>query len=115
LNLTEDQKAQIQKINDSYRESEKALHEQMRALHESQGDPMSGEFNEAAVRSAAEARAKIQVELEVSHAKKMAQIANVLTAEQKTQLAERHQHMRLMGPPPPPRPPQAPDEPDQPW
>ena len=116
LNLTEDQKAQIQKINESYREGEQALHEQMRALHESQGDPMSGQFNEAAVRSAAEARAKIQIELEVSQARKMSEIRNVLTAEQKAQLAERHKHMRRMGPPPPPPPPpQAPGEPDQLW
>jgi protein CpxP len=115
LNLTEDQKAQINKINDSYRESDKALHEQMRTLHENQADPMSGEFNEGAVRQAAEARAKIQVELEVSRAKKMAEIASVLTAEQKAKFAERHQHMRRMGPPHPPRPPQPPSPPDQLW
>ena len=110
LNLTEDQKAQIKKINDSYRESDKSLHEQMRSLHENQADPMSGQFNEAAVRQAAEARAKIQVELEVSNAKRMSEIATILTAEQKAQLAERHQHMRRMGPPPPPPPPDAPDQ-----
>jgi Spy/CpxP family protein refolding chaperone len=114
LNLTEDQKTQIKKINDSYRESDKAFHEQMRSLHENQADPMSGQFNEAAVRQAAEARAKIQVELEVSNAKRMSEIATILTAEQKAQLAERHQHMRRMGPPPPPPPP-APDSPDQLW
>jgi protein CpxP len=112
LNLTEDQKAQIQKINDSFRESERALHEQLRTLHESQSDPMAGEFNEATFRSAAEARAKIQVELEVSHARMMSEIAGVLTPEQKAQLAERRQRMRHMGPPPPPNPPR---EPDQPW
>ena len=121
LNLTEDQKAQIKKINDSYRESERALHDQMRTLHENQADPMIGEFNEAAVRQAAEARAKIHVELEVSRAKRMSEIANVLNAEQKAKFAERHQHMRRMGPPHPPnaphppRPPQAPTEPDQLW
>jgi Spy/CpxP family protein refolding chaperone len=110
LNLTEDQKAQIKKINDSFRESDKTLFDQMRALHESQPDPMSGAFDEAAVRAAAEARAKIQVELEVSHAKMMSQIAGVLTAEQKAQLAARHEQMKRMGPPPPPAgpPPQPP-------
>ena len=113
LNLTEDQKTQIQKINEKYRENEKALHEQMRALHESQVDLVIGEFNEAAVRQAAEARAKIQVEFEVSHAKKMSEIASILTAEQKAQLAERRKNMPRMGPPPPPPPP--PDAPDQPW
>jgi len=112
LNLIDDQKAQIKKITDSIRESEKALHEQLRTLHESQPDPLSENFDEAAVRAAAEARAKIQVELEVSHAKMMSQIAGVLTAEQKAQLAARHEQMKRMGPPPPPPPPPRPgDEP----
>jgi Spy/CpxP family protein refolding chaperone len=105
LNLTDDQKAAIKKIMDSFEASTKALHEQLRTLHESEPDPMNGKFDEAAVRAAAEACAKIQVELEVSHAKIMSQIATVLTAEQKAQLAARHEQMRRMGPPPPPGPP----------
>ena len=105
LNLTDDQKAQIQKIHDSFRDSDKALFHQLRALHESEPNPMTGAFDEAAVRSAAEARAKIQVELEVSHAKMMSQIAAVLTADQKAQLATKHEEMKRMGPPPPPPPP----------
>ncbi len=111
LNLTEDQKAQIKKINDSFRESDKALMDQMRTLHQNEPDPMSGTFDEAAVRAAAEARAKIQVELEVSHAKMMSQIASVLTAEQKAQLQAHHDQMKRMGPPPPPAGP--PPEPPQ--
>ncbi len=102
LNLTEDQKAQIKKITQSFEEGDKALHDQMRSLHGSEPDPMNGNFDEAAVRAAAEARAKIQIELEVSHAKMMSQIAGVLTAEQKTQLAARRQQFERQGPPPPP-------------
>ncbi len=102
LNLTDDQKAQIKKINDSFEESNKALFDQMRALQASAPDPMSANFDEAAVRTAAEARAKIQVELEVSHAKILSQIGGVLTAEQKTQLAARRQKFERQGPPPPP-------------
>jgi Spy/CpxP family protein refolding chaperone len=108
LNLTDDQKAQIQKIQESFRESDKALFDQMRALHDKQGDVAPGTFDEAAFRSAAEARAKIQIELEVSHAKMMSQIFNVLNAEQKAQLQAHHDQMKRMGPPPPP--PQPPDE-----
>ena len=104
LNLTDDQKAQIKKIHDSFRESDKALFDQLRTLHDSEPNPMTGAFDEAAVRAAAEARARIQVELEVSHAKMMSQIAAVLTAEQKAQLAARHEEMKRMGPPPPPPP-----------
>ena len=110
LNLTDDQKAQIKKIQDSFRESNKVLFDQLRTLHGSEPDPMSGTFDEAAVRAAAEARAKIQVELEVSHAKMMSQVASVLTAEQKAQLAARRQEFQRQGPPPPPPPPG-----DQPW
>jgi Spy/CpxP family protein refolding chaperone len=102
LNLTDDQKAQIKKIKDSFEEGDKALFDQIRALRDSEPDPTSGTFDEAAVRAAAEARAKIQVELEVSHAKMMSQIAGVLTAEQKAKLAARRQQFERQGPPPPP-------------
>ena len=108
LSLTDDQKAQIKKINDSFREGDKALFDQLRALHESEPNPMTGLFDEAAVRAAAEARAKIQVELEVAHARMMSQIAGVLTAEQKAQLAAKHQQFERHGPPPPPPPPPEP-------
>jgi len=103
LNLTDAQKTQIKTITDSFRESEKALHDQLRTLHESEPDPMSGTFDETAVRAAAEARAKIQIELEVSHAKMMSQIAAILTAEQKAQLPSKRQQFERHGPPPPPQ------------
>lgn len=101
LNLTADQTAAIGKIHEGFRESTQALHEQMRALG-GRVDPLSGTFDEAAFRAAAEARARIQIELEVAHAKMMSQMVSVLTAEQKAQLAARHEEMRRMGPPPPP-------------
>ena len=102
LNLTDDQKAQIKKISQSFAESDKAIHDQLRTLHQSEPDPMSGAFDEAAVRAAAEARAKIQIELEVSHAKMMSQIAAVLTTEQKAQLEAKRQQFERQSPPPPP-------------
>ena len=104
LNLTDDQKAQIKKITDSFEASTKDLHDQLRTLHQSEPDPMSGTFDEAAVRAASEARAKVQVELEVSRARMMSQIAGVLTAEQKAQLAAKRQQFERQGPPPPERP-----------
>ena len=111
LNLTDDQKTQIQKIQDSFRQGDQALHEQMRTLMQQQGDPFSGQFNEAAVRSAAEARARIQVEMEVSHARMMSQILAVLTDAQRAQLAAHREQMKQQGPPPPPPPPAGPDQP----
>ena len=102
LNLTEDQKAQIKKIFESEMESTKELHEKLKALHDSEPAPFTGNFDEAAVRAAAEARSKIEVELEVSHARTMSQIGSVLTAEQKAQVASRRPQFREGPPPPPP-------------
>ena len=94
LNLTDEQKAQAKKIMDSFEESTKSLRDQLRSLHESEPDPMSGAaFDEAAVRKAAQARANVQVELEVAHARVASQIYSLLTPEQKTKLAELHQQM----------------------
>jgi len=45
LNLTDDQKAQIKKITDSFQESDKALFDQLRSLRQSEPDPMSGTFD----------------------------------------------------------------------
>src|SRR5215213_6280580 len=46
LNLTDEQKAQIKKINESFAESTKSLREQLRTLHESQGDINPATFDE---------------------------------------------------------------------
>ena len=100
LNLTDEQKAEIKTIMENEAASTKDLHDKMRALHESEPAPFTTTFDEAAVRAAAEARAKIDVELEVAHARTMSQIANILTAEQKAQLAARKPFHD--GPPPPP-------------
>jgi Spy/CpxP family protein refolding chaperone len=103
LNLSDEQKTQIKKITDSFEESTKALRDQLRTLHESEPDPLNGgTFDEAAVRAAAQARANVQVELEVAHARLMTQVFAVLTTEQKAQLAAKRQEFerrRGEGPP----------------
>jgi len=92
LNLTDAQKEQIKQIEQSLMESTKSLHEQ---LFKAGGDPLAGlkdgAFDEAAVRAAAQARAAIQVELEVAHARALSQVYALLTTEQKAQLAARRQ------------------------
>ena len=101
LNLTDAQKAQIKQIEDGFRESTKSLHEQ---LFQAGGGPLDGltdTFDEAAARSAAQARAGVQVELEVAHAKMMSQIYALLTAEQKAKVAELKQKFAQRQPPPP--------------
>ena len=102
LNLTDAQESQIKQIEDSFRESTKSLHEQ---LFQAGGGPLDGltdTFDEAAARSAAQARAGVQVELEVAHAKMMSQIYALLTAEQKAKVAELKQKFAQRQPPPPP-------------
>ena len=92
LNLSDAQKTQIKQITDSFEESTKGLREQLRSLHGNEFDALKGEtFDEAAVRAAAQARANVQVELDVAHARMMSQVFAVLTPEQKAQINERRQ------------------------
>jgi Spy/CpxP family protein refolding chaperone len=106
LNLTDAQKAQVKQIEDSLLESTKSLHEQLAKTGGGDGplDAFKDGFDEASVRSAAQARAAVHVELEVAHARAMSQVYAILTAEQKAKLAELRQQFeqRRPGPPPPP-------------
>src|SRR5215203_3730107 len=65
LNLTDPQRAQIKQLEDSFKESTKALHEQLGKA--GPGGPFEalngGTFDEAAVRASAQARANLRVEL----------------------------------------------------
>jgi len=95
LNLTDAQKEQMKQIAARYHESAKANRQQGRGERRDGGfDPFNGgTFNEAAVRAAAQARANERVEMEVARAHMMFEMYNVLTPEQKAQLAaERQQH-----------------------
>jgi Spy/CpxP family protein refolding chaperone len=103
INLSDEQKIQIKKIMDAEAASTQELHNKLKALHESEPEPFSATFDETAVRATAEARAKIDVELQVSHARTMSQVAAILTAEQIQQLISRRPQFRE-GPPPPPQP-----------
>jgi len=102
LNLSDDQKAQIKTIMDNEAANTRELRDKLKALHESESDPFSSTFNEASVRADAEARAKIDIELQVAHARTMSQIGTILTTEQKAQLASRR--AQFHGGPPPPQP-----------
>jgi periplasmic protein CpxP/Spy len=115
LNLTDAQKAQIKQIEDSFRDSTKSLHDQLRAAGGGPLDGLTDNFDEAAARAAAQSRAGIEVELQVAHAKMMSQIYALLTADQKAKVAElkqRFAQMRQQGPPPPPPPPPGEDQPN---
>ncbi len=99
LNLTDEQKAQIQKLAAGLEESTKSLREQLRAQHGSEFSALKdGAFDEATVRAAAQARASVQVELEVARARTMAQVYALLTAEQKAKVSELRQQFEQRGP-----------------
>lgn len=95
LNLSDAQKQQMQQIADRYRESNRSLREQFRAQRQNERSSFGeGTFNEAAVRSAAQARANLQVEMAVSRARMMSEMYAVLTPEQKTQLAQEREQWK---------------------
>ena len=99
LNLTDEQRAQVEKITAAFEESTKALHEQLRAQHESESDPFAGgTFDEAAVRKAAQARAALMVELDVARARAASQVYALLTDEQKARVAELRKQFAERGP-----------------
>ncbi|HVF57456.1 MAG TPA: Spy/CpxP family protein refolding chaperone [Pyrinomonadaceae bacterium] len=92
LNLTDAQKEQMRQIAARYRESGKALRHQGRGERRGGFDAFNGgAFDEATVRAAAQARANARVEMEVAHARMMNEMFNVLTPEQKAQLAAERQ------------------------
>ncbi|MDT5268114.1 MAG: hypothetical protein QOH49_300 [Acidobacteriota bacterium] len=103
LNLTDAQKAQVKQITDSFEASTKPLREQL--FKAGGGGPLEGltdTFDEASARAAAQARAAVEVELEVAHARMMSQVYALLTAEQKAKLAELRQQFEQRRPGPPP-------------
>ena len=93
LNLTDAQREQIKQIADRYHEGFKAQRQANRGERRGSGfDALKGgTFDEAAVRAAAQARANAQVEMEVQRARMMFEMYNVLTPEQKAQLAAERQ------------------------
>jgi len=85
LNLSDAQVEQMRQIQERYRATFKAQREN-RGEERRGFDPLSGTFDEAAVRAAAQARANAEVEREVAQARMTYEMYNVLTAEQKAQL-----------------------------
>ena len=91
LNLTDAQKQQMEQIRDRYRQTFEARRQHDGGEHRGFDPLAGGTFDEAAVRAAAQARANAEVEREVARAKMMWEMYNVLTPEQKAQLAAERQ------------------------
>ena len=92
LNLSDAQREQIRQIAERYHEGFRAQRREGRGERRGGFDALKGgTFDEAAVRAAAQARANAQVEMEVQRARMMFEMYNVLTPEQKAQLAAERQ------------------------
>jgi Spy/CpxP family protein refolding chaperone len=93
LNLTDAQQEQLRQIEERYRATFQSQRNARGRRDERPAyDPLSGgTFDEAAVRAAAQARANEQVEREVAQARMTHEMYNVLTSEQKAQLAAARQ------------------------
>ncbi|HYP53619.1 MAG TPA: Spy/CpxP family protein refolding chaperone [Pyrinomonadaceae bacterium] len=91
LNLTDAQKEQMRQISERHHQSMQSMRERGRGTRGEGPAAFDGTFNESAVRAAAQARANARVEMEVARARMMHEMYNVLTAEQKAQLAAERQ------------------------
>jgi periplasmic protein CpxP/Spy len=89
LNLTDDQKAKIKQIHQTFAESNKPLQEQLRAKRqELRQTSEGGTFNEALATQKLTEMASLQAKLMGERFKVHQEVLSVLTAEQKAQLEQ---------------------------
>lgn len=90
LNLTEDQKARMQQVRESFKQRIAPLREQMKALHQSDRNRGNGgSFNEAEVTQRMIAAAPLRAKLMGESFRMRQEMLEVLTPEQRTQLDQR--------------------------
>src|SRR6185436_19575114 len=90
INLTDDQKAKMKEIGQSFRQSTKSLHEQLRAKRqELRQASEGGTFNEALATQKLQESAGLQAKLMGEQFRMRQQMLAVLTPEQKTQLEQK--------------------------
>lgn len=89
LNLTDDQKAKLKQIRESFAQSNKPLHEQLRAKRqELRQASEGGTFNEALATQKLTEMASLQAKVMSERFKLHQEMLSVLTAEQKAQLEQ---------------------------
>ncbi len=89
LNLTEDQKARMTQIRESFGERTKSLRQQLRAKHqELRQAQSSGTFNEAMATQKLSEEAVLKAKLMGEQHKLQQEMLTVLTAEQRTQMEQ---------------------------
>ncbi len=95
LNLTEDQKAKMKQIRQSFAERNKPLHEQLRAKRqELRQAGEGGTFNEALATQKLTEMASLQAKLMGERQKLHQETLSVLTAEQKAQLEQSREQFK---------------------
>lgn len=90
IDLTEDQKARMKTISESYRERTKSLHQELRAKRqELRQSNDSGTFNESLATQKLTETAGLQAKLMGERFRMRQEMLAVLTAEQKTQMEQK--------------------------
>ena len=89
LNLTEDQKAKMKQVRESFGERTKSLREQLRAKHqELRQAQQGGTFNEALATQVLSQEATLKAKMMGEQFKLRQEMVAILTAEQRTQLEQ---------------------------
>ena len=95
LNLTDDQKAKMKQIRESFAQTNKPLMEQLRAKHqELRQASEGGTFNEALATQKLTEIAPLEAKLMGERVKLHQEMLSVLTAEQKAQLEQARAHFK---------------------
>lgn len=95
INVTDDQKAKMQQISQSFRERTKSLHQELRAKRqELRQASEGGTFNEALATQKLQESASLQAKLMGEQFKMRQEMLSVLTPEQKTQLEQKRAEMK---------------------
>ena len=90
INLTDDQKAKMKQISQSFRERTQSLHQELRAKRqELRQASEGGTFNEALATQKLQESASLQAKLMGEQFKMRQEMLSVLTPEQKTQLEQK--------------------------
>jgi Spy/CpxP family protein refolding chaperone len=89
IELTEDQRTQIEAVAEQARTEIRPLLQQARAeRQEFRSSDQPGDFDEVAFRNHAQKQAQIHVDIQVAAARAMSQAMNILTPEQREKLEE---------------------------
>jgi len=95
ITLTEDQKARVKQIHESFQTRTQGLHEELRAKRQELRQASEGStFNEALATQKMQETAALRAKLMGERFKMQQEMESVLTAEQKTQLEQKRAEMK---------------------